>query len=726
MDQKTIGRYKIVRALGQGGMATVYVAEDPYFKRQVAVKTLPPQNLESPELLSRFRREALTVASLEHPAIVPVYDYGEDGQQPYIVMRLMTGGTLADRLQHRPLSLSQATSIVARLAPALDLAHHRGVVHRDIKPANILFDAEERPYLSDFGIVKLIHQSSTRLTFKGGAIGTPIYMSPEQVAGNESVDGRSDIYSLTVVLYEMLTASIPYAADTPFAVAMMHLQNPVPDISLIRPDLPPECQQIIEYGMAKTPSARFQTAGELAGALTQLMRAGSGIDERIDANAATLTLAEEDLPGPGGPPSDGRGQNADREIQAPSSRSWGHWPSVVAATALLILCGIILISIQPMVGKLRNDWIYLKPQATLTPIASNSEETPATALTTTSTPLASRQSETPQVAEHGPTSSSAIASPSPTLVSLTPTVTGTGILTSATQIIQTAKLLGHTSYVTSLAFFPDGQRLLSGSVDGSLRVWSVSQQQSTNHLTGHTDGIWGVAIAPNGDLVASASADQTVRLWDVTNGTTVRTLRGHSDVVRSVAFSPSDLLVASGGLDGEILLWDTATGERIATLLGHSEGVSSVAFSPSGTQLASGSLDDTIRLWDVSSGQTRHILQGHTDSVSSVAFSPDGRILATGSSDKTVRLWDSASGTLLKTLNGHSGGVNSIAFSPDGLVLVSGAGDESIRLWRVDSGVELNALDGHDHWVLSVAFSSKAILVASGSRDNTITLWGVR
>ena len=176
MSVTKIGRYEIERELGRGGMAVVLLARDPAMKRQVAVKVLPRQFTFDPQFRARFQREAEVIAALEHPAIVPIYDFGEYDDQPYIVMRYMPGGSLADRLKRGALPLAEAARIFTRLASALDEAHARGIIHRDLKPGNILFDQRGDPYISDFGIAKL---AETSTTFTGSAIiGTPAYMSP--------------------------------------------------------------------------------------------------------------------------------------------------------------------------------------------------------------------------------------------------------------------------------------------------------------------------------------------------------------------------------------------------------------------------------------------------------------------------------------------------------------------------------------------------------------------
>jgi eukaryotic-like serine/threonine-protein kinase len=268
MAQQKIGRYHIRAELGRGGMATVYHAFDPEFEREVALKMLPREFLHDPDFRARFKREARIIASLEHAAIVPVYDYGEDDGQPFIVMRLMAGGSLADRLLKDPLTLPEASRLFTRIAAALDDAHSRGVIHRDLKPGNILFDRQGEPYISDFGIAKL-SESSGSFTGSGRFIGTPAYMSPEQARGERSLDGRSDIYALGAILYEMLTGKMPYDADTPMGIALKHITDPVPRIRDVKPDLPAGCEEVISRAMAKERSGRYATASEMAQALSE-------------------------------------------------------------------------------------------------------------------------------------------------------------------------------------------------------------------------------------------------------------------------------------------------------------------------------------------------------------------------------------------------------------------------------------------------------------------------
>ncbi len=263
-DIKQIGRYQIVELLGQGGMARVYCAYDPNFRRDVALKIMSDRLAHDDAFRQRFYREAQTIARLEHRAIVPVYDFGEEDGRPYLVMRLMTGGSLADRLKHGPLPIPTIQRVLERIGDALDKAHAADIVHRDLKPGNILFDDDAQPYLSDFGIVK--SSSSTKLTATGGLVGTPAYMSPEQVLGKETVDGRSDIYALGAVLYEMLSGRQPYDSETGMGAAMAQLTQPVPRLSDTAPQLGSRYQGVIDRAMAKEAGDRFQHGIDLANA----------------------------------------------------------------------------------------------------------------------------------------------------------------------------------------------------------------------------------------------------------------------------------------------------------------------------------------------------------------------------------------------------------------------------------------------------------------------------
>jgi serine/threonine protein kinase len=285
-----IGRYEIKGEISRGGMSTVFHAYDPRFDRDVAIKVLPREFVHTPQFRARFEREARTIALLEHPAIVPVYDFGEEEGQPYIVMRYMAGGSLADRLNEGPMSLFEVVKMISRLAPALDAAHIKGVIHRDLKPGNILFDQYGNAFLSDFGIARLAQTKGPTLTGEV-ILGTPAYMSPERIQGEkQEIGSRSDTYALGVIVYHVLTGEVPYDSDNPAKIMMMHILEPVPNILDVSPDLPPAFDAVIKKTMAKNPDDRYDTAGEFSLALEEAAREAP--DYKIEAEE----IAQEATP----------------------------------------------------------------------------------------------------------------------------------------------------------------------------------------------------------------------------------------------------------------------------------------------------------------------------------------------------------------------------------------------------------------------------------------------
>lgn len=300
MTPENFGRYEIISELGRGGMATVFHAYDPRFQRDVAIKVLPREFLHDPNFRARFEQEAQTIAGLEHPAILPVYDFGEQEGQPFLVMRFLAGGSLEERLsEHGALPVDEASRIIEHLAPAIDEAHQRGVIHRDLKPANILFDHRNMPYIADFGIAKLTTGGKS-LTSGAYIIGTPDYMSPEQASG-EKIDGQVDIYALGVIIFETLTGRLPYNAETPVGLLMKHISEPVPNILQVKADLPPGCKNVISTAMAKDPTRRYRTAVALAQAFRQSTQGDIPAVAPMPASSPTPPLDLPLPPPPTGP-----------------------------------------------------------------------------------------------------------------------------------------------------------------------------------------------------------------------------------------------------------------------------------------------------------------------------------------------------------------------------------------------------------------------------------------
>jgi serine/threonine protein kinase len=293
---KKLGQYEILEEVGRGGMATVYRARQQSMNRIVAVKVLPRHLLHDPGFYERFEREVDVIAHLEHPHILPIYDYGQDEGAPFIVMRYLAGGSLEQRIRRGATPLEELEKPLRQIAQALDHAHQQGIIHRDLKPGNIMLDETGNAYLSDFGIARVLGSDLTGSMI----IGTPSYMSPEQANGLP-IDARSDIYALGVVLFELITGRLPYQAETPMAVLLKHINEPMPPIRDFRADVDEAVETVITKATAKDPDDRFSSASDLAQAFSAALRGETAAFDR-PTRRASESSEPATLVGPPGQP----------------------------------------------------------------------------------------------------------------------------------------------------------------------------------------------------------------------------------------------------------------------------------------------------------------------------------------------------------------------------------------------------------------------------------------
>lgn len=634
MNPSHIGRYQVLSERGRGGMAAVYHAYDPLFKRDVAIKVLPREFLHDPTFRAHFEREAQALVALDHPAIVPVYDFGEEGGQSYLVMRYLSGGSLAERIEQGPLPLSESAALLRRIAPALDEAHRRGIVHQDLKPGNILFDRYGNAYLADFGVARLVPDAAT-LTASGAAVGTPAYMSPEQVHGEDDLDERSDIYSLGVVLFEMLSGRPPHRPDTPPRVMMKRVLDPIPDILTLRPDLPPGCDSIIRRAMARNPDDRFSTAGQMAAALSAITGGES-------------EPSEETIPVQPMPPT--------RRVEVrhpPISRS----SRLVTRTLIALWFGIAAL-VAVLLGVLNIERGVRLGLVTPTPAI-----------------LIERPLKPVEVVRLSDQPVGSVAwSPGGGRLAYG-TADGEVFVWDFEHEEHILILDGHSGQVSSLAWSPDGAMLASSSRNGRILIWDARMGELLYWLEERGVTPSNIAWSPDSSRIAIGRSAGQVVVRDLASVDSAW-LTDHLHAVLSVGWSPDGTLLASAGEDGAVIVWDAQTGERLKVLAG-----SVVAWSPGGTMLASASYR-TVLVWSARTGARLRTLTGHTGDVNGLAWSPDGLLLASGAADETVILWDVGAGRVSCVLEGQTGGVNGVAWSSRGALLAT-ASEGGLIVWEL-------------------------------------------
>ncbi len=645
-------------------------------------------------MLRRFEREARSLASLDHPHIVKVFDYGEQEGSPYLVMQYLAGGSLKDlvRSAQGPLDWGKAIRLCIPIARALAYAHRRGIVHRDVKPANILLSVQGEPMLSDFGIAKILHTGEDSLTASGVSIGTPEYMAPEQAMGD--VVAQSDIYSLGVVLFELVTGQRPFTADTPMAVMLKHIQEPMPDIRVFNPALPEELAHILEKACAKQPAARFASADEFADALERLvsrtkMMKPSAVAGTSEAETV-IVKASRAVP-PAVP------------ARFPF-RGWLRFALLGVAAILVFLIVFFIVnersggepSASPtfttaamqVAASATSSPTLSSPTATASPVATR---TPTVSVQTMRLELPVPVAKEEITAENADLteelSSMTIghiyqleySSDGRYLALLVPE--GVYLYNVQTKEVRFIRLMTQTSM---FALSPGSSQLLTaGTNNGVLSFWGIQDGSLQVEIDLGVDGVRAIAFSPDSMLVAASTADHTIQLYAPYNRQKITIIKGHQDDVWGLDFSPDGSLLASASDDKSVRLWSVPEGLPVGLMIGHENAVVDVAFSPDGTKLASASWDKTVRLWNIPQGTPAHFLTGHSDWVRSVAFSPNGSLLASGGDDDTLRLWSVSDGALLKTLVGHGDDVHSVTFSPDGRLLVSTSLDGTIRMWGI-------------------------------------------
>jgi WD40 repeat protein/predicted Ser/Thr protein kinase len=700
----SFGDYELLEEIGRGGMGVVYRARQRSLDRIVAIKMMAFGPGSSPELVKRFRAEAVSAAALQHPNIVAIHEVGIHEGRHFFVMDFVEGQSLAQIAKNELLTSKRAAAYLKTIAEAVHYAHERGILHRDLKPSNVLIDAQDQPRIVDFGLARRLDGAS-ELTVTGQVLGSPNYLPPEQATARRGrVSRRTDVYALGATLYHLLTGRPPFQAESFSQTLDLVLHSEPAAPRLLNPSVPRDLETICLKCLEKEPARRYPTAQALADELARFQAS-----EPIHARPL-----------------------------GPTRKVW-RWcrrkpqaASLGAAAILVFLLGFVGVVWQwrraEAEGWLARRNAYAADMNLLQQALEDSDLGRARMLLDRYRPRSRSLTASPYVESKEDLRSWEWR-----------------YLWARCQGEERFTLCQYSNSVSALAFSSDAKwlALRRGSQsfaiqDQTVALWDAVAKRPLAELP--AAGIrWckALAFSPKGNLLAwggkNGRGESVVSLWDV-NAQKETPALPHSNRVASLAFSPDAKVLASLAYDGTVRLWDLET-QRVVTEFATASVYSRstpvedhygcVVFSPDGRWLAVGEAKPQIRLRDLTTGDEKIIsLPAPANGITTLAFSPDSRLLAGGGGEgeSSIHLWDLTAGTEVQ-LTGHGGWIAALAFSPDGQTLASASSDQTVRLWDVARQVETRRFQGNVAEVLAVAWSADGKDLVTGAMDGSVRYW---
>jgi WD40 repeat protein len=711
-----IGPYKLLERIGEGGFGVVFLAEQAEpVRRKVALKVLKA-GMDTRPVVARFEAERQALAIMDHPNIAKVFDGGvTPSGRPYFVMELVKGVPITDFCDQHHLTPRQRLELFVPVCQAVQHAHQKGIIHRDLKPSNVLVsrhDSTPVVKVIDFGVAKALGQEltdKTLFTGLGQLVGTPLYMSPEQAGMSDlDVDTRSDVYSLGVLLYELLTGTTPFSKDRFTKAAYDEIRR------IIREEDPPRPSTRLSESTETLPSVAAQRQTEPA-KLTRLVRG--------ELDWIVMKALEKDrsrrYETANGLAMDVLRYLRDEPVQACPPSAWYRYRKLarrnrralvtISVVALAAFVGVTALAVSTARVWQADKDVWQANKDLREALERERYESYSQRIT-----VADRELSTDNLA-------AALRA----LQDCPKDLRGWEWHYLMRLCKREPLVFWDESEVNGVAFSRDGEFLASAGEDGAVRIRNSGTGKVVKTLHTGTDPVVSVAFHPDAKHLAFVSARQ-VNVLDWTTGEEV--VIGPCDAIRrfgtayTVAFSPDGRLLAAGS-HGVVRVWDWENRQLLHSFPGHDHHSISVAFSRDGRLLATGSWREGPRLWDLTTGgQPLRTFAGHTHPISALAFSPDGSRLASASFDRKVKVWDTTTGQLLRTFP-HTGNVDCVAFSGDGRRLTSAGEDKKVHVWDPETDREVLSLSGHTDPCGCVTFSPDGWRLASASKDRTIRIW---